>query len=155
MSSLEQYIRDNRERFDNGPLPVGSKERFMANMESSSAGGRHNMIFAYAAGIAACLMIGLMIGWEAARPVEYEYMSMLRSLDEEITEMSGSCDRRTAEEAVRASRSIIEENIPLSEQLPSELSEAEREDILKDYYRQRAEGLERIKNYIAMQSQNN
>ncbi len=150
MDRLEKYIRDNRKAFDSGPLPPGSRERFMKKMESPSHGMRRHTILAYAAGIAACTMIAMLIGWRTARPVENEYMAMLNSLDAEIIEMVKDYDERTADEITRASKFIIHDTIPLEEQLPDELAPEEKELILKEHYEKKAEGLRRIKeNLIA------
>ncbi len=160
MDRLEQYIRDNRESFDRGGLPDGSRERFMARLEGSSArrsapaaARTRRIIFGLTAGIAASLLLLFFIGGRGPQHVEYEYISILNSLDKDIIEMSRYCDSRTAKEAIKASRSIINEAVPLEDQLPAEISKEQRELILKGYYEKKAEGLKKIRNYLAMEAQ--
>ncbi len=163
MDRLEQYIKDNRESFDFGELPEGSRERLMKKWEKTSGRGLVRL-GRVAAGIAASVALAFVFGYAVlgggGRPsVDYlysqEYISLLTTLDDEIVEMSRCCDSRTAKEAVRAARSIVDDVIPLEDQLPAEISAEERELILREYYQRKAEGLERIKDYLAVVSETN
>ncbi len=80
-----------------------------------------------------------------------EYILLMNTLDEEIVQMSKRCDEKTAKEAVKASKSIKNDAVPLEEQLPEELSERERAEILRRYYKEKAEGLKKVKTFLAVQ----
>ena len=66
--------------------------------------------------------------------------------------LSKSCNKKSAKEALKASRSVTFEAIPITEQLPEELSDEERAKILRRYYKEKTDGLKRIKTYLAEQS---
>ncbi len=159
MGSLEQYIKDNREAFDSGELPHGSKERFMKKLERDSRRRRY-MTFAAVAGIAASLLAVFFIGQpqsgirQGASGTK-KYVAALHSLNEEITEMSSVFDDRIAAEFLKTAKDILDEGTAFESQLPEELSDSEKEEILKEYYEKQANGLRRIKEYIAMESLNN
>ncbi len=185
MGDLEQYIKDNREAFDSGELPAGSRERFMRKLEmvqqnsavdsseksaASAKRGSLRYIFASVASAAAVLLIAFFIGYDGynengaadndningMQVVENitveEYISMMNTLDDEIIEMSRKCDGKIAEEVVKASKSVQKETIPLEDQLPDELSEKKRAEILRQYYKEKTDGLKRIKSFLAVQT---
>ncbi len=165
MSNLEQYIKDNREAFDSGELPAGSEERFLKKLQNeqkiASIGKKSGVryIFRIAGWASAVVLLGIFISIKgginelpADEAVSHEeYISLMNTLDEEIVEMSKKCDKKTAKEAVKASKSIKKDVVPLEEQLPEELSERERAKILRKYYKEKAEGLKKVKTFLAVQ----
>ncbi len=155
MENLEQYIKNNLEEFDSGDLPAGSRERFMTKLEDSrkrAKSRRRYLFIGPAAGIAACVLLAIFIGHgrDEVNGHSEHYMAILTTLNREIISLAMECDEMTADEITMATRSVIQDTIPLEEQLPDDLPEEEKEMIMREYYEKKAEGLRRIKeNLIA------
>lgn len=157
MENLEQYIRENREAFDYGMLPEGHKTRFLKRLGKRK---RQNVKYLYTAlaSVAAMLIFAVIVYMPSSddmnfsNKTESEYAVLVTSLENDILDLSKKCDKKVAKEAIKAFKNIIFEAIPLSEQLPEELSDIEKARILRKYYKEKTDGLNRIKCYLAEQS---
>lgn len=168
MSNLEEYIKQNLEAFDDQELPEGHLERFeakLAGLEERPAlrqssgtaqqpGQRPVKIWWWTAiaGVAAALAaVAIFINqpttsqkdWFADIPEDqasicqayYDQMAVMYS-DILMTDVDGSKEAQLM--------TIAEETIPMIDQLPEELGEEERALILKEYYSDLLEGIEKI-----------
>ena len=160
MSNLEEYIKQNLEAFDDQELPEGHLERFeakLAGLEERSAqqpGQRPVKIWWWTAiaGVAAAVAaVAIFINqpttsqkdWFADIPEDqasicqayYDQMAVMYS-DILMTDVDGSKEAQLM--------TIAEETIPMIDQLPEELGEEERALILKEYYSDLLEGIEKI-----------
>lgn len=157
MENLEQYIKENREAFDNGVLPEGHRMRFLKRIDKRK-GQNVKYLYTALAAIAAVLIFAVIVyrpssdDMEFSNRAESEYAVLVTSLENDILDLSKKCDKKVAKEAIKAFKNIIFEAIPLSEQLPEELSDIERARILRKYYKEKTDGLNRIKCYLAEQS---
>lgn len=168
MSNLEEYIKQNLEAFDDQELPEGHLERFEAKLaglaerpalrQSSGTaqqpGQRPIKIWWWTAiaGVAAAVAaVAIFINqpttsqkdWFADIPEDqasicqayYDQMAVMYS-DILMTDVDGSKEAQLM--------TIAEETIPMIDQLPEELGEEERALILKEYYSDLLEGIEKI-----------
>ncbi len=181
MENLEKYIQDNLEQFNTGEMPLGHQERFMAKLQAAQAKGRQGnsdpagirhtgnaevatphkvhcffsgrSLFA-ATTAAAAIIIAFFITTGLPVPDDDDYTIAIHEVAEEmyieeaeILMMLGEDDRNI----VNSVKSITEEAIPLSEQLPAELSQEKRAQILREYYKTRTAAL---KNFRALAHSN-
>ena len=174
MSNLEEYIKQNLEAFDDQELPEGHLERFEAKLAGleerpalrpgsggaalSSSGtvlrSRPIKVWWWTAiaGVAAAVAsVAVFIDqptssqkdWFAEVPEDqasicqayYDQMAMMYS-DILMTDVDGSKEAQLM--------TIAEETIPMIDQLPEEMGEEERALILKEYYSDLLEGIEKI-----------
>ncbi|MBR5661130.1 MAG: hypothetical protein IKW99_06220 [Bacteroidales bacterium] len=165
MTDLEEYIKQNREAFDDQGLPEGHLERFMERMvglarhevdasrHEESRGGRVRWWRPVAWLAVAAALAGVVIfinrpgavqkDWFADIPEDqasicqayYDQMAAMYS-DILMTDVDGSKEAQLM--------TIAEETIPLIDQLPEEMGEEERALILKEYYSDLLEGIEKI-----------
>ena len=160
MSNFEEYIKQNLEAFDDQELPEGHLERFEAKLTgleerpAQQPGQRPVKIWWWTAiaGVAAAVAaVAIFINqpttsqkdWFADIPEDqasicqayYDQMAVMYS-DILMTDVDGSKEAQLM--------TIAEETIPMIDQLPEELGEEERALILKEYYSDLLEGIEKI-----------
>lgn len=162
MDDLEKYIKDNAAAFDDAELPEGHLERFEKLLDAQGAEESDvpetrtvilswipKVLFAVAASLAVVFVLNHQkqnkhdwfagVGYDQVEICD-TYYSRVAELYEDIftANPDGSLDEQVA--------SIAEESIPLIDQLPDELGEAERAAILKEYYSELLDGLVKVKN---------
>lgn len=181
MKELEQYIKENRSAFDEGNLPIGSKERFMRKLhvsgekEKDSENKMDTMvktgenplksnkiksidfkpIIKVLGNIAAVFILAFFISHfskEEQASTEPDYPSLMVELGNKIISLNKESDQQTTEQMIKAMDDIIFEAIPLADQLPDEISEEEKARILREYYKRKNEGLKKIKTFLAQQT---
>ena len=157
MENLEKYIQDNMEQFNCGEMPLGHQERFMAKLQAAQAAperkaprlfSRRSIFAATAAAAAIVIAFFITTGSPASDSDDYtiaihEVAEEMYIEEAEIMMMLGEDDQHI----VNSVKSITEEAIPLSEQLPAELSQEKRAQILREYYKTRTAAL---KNFRAL-----
>ena len=155
MENLEKYIQDNLEQFNCGEMPLGHQERFMAKLQAAQAAperkaprlfSRRSLFAATAA--AAAIVIAFFITTGSPTSDSDDYTIAIHEVAEEmyieeaeIMMMLGEDDQNI----VNSVKSITEEAIPLSEQLPAELSQEKRAQILREYYKTRTAALKNFR----------
>ena len=163
MENLEKYIKENIKEFDCSEMPAGHKERFLEKLSALETNNQSNSrrlsnIVWSISSVAAILIIALFIGRPSSEEFRVldengtEYTTLMTTLENEIIQMSKNCNKKSAKEALKASRSVTFEALPITEQLPDELSDEERAKILRRYYKEKTDGLKRIKTYLAEES---
>lgn len=157
MENLEKYIQDNLEQFNTGEMPSGHQERFMAKLQAAQSSAvaerkaprlfSRRSLFA-AAGAAAAIIIAFFIAPGSITTTDEKYtigiqeMAMEMYLEEaDILMMLGEDDHHI----INSIKSITEEAIPLSEQLPAELSPEKRAQILREYYKAKTAALKNFR----------
>ena len=161
MENLEKYIQDNLEQFNCGEMPLGHQERFMAKLQAAQAAperkaprlfSRRSLFAATAAAAAIVIAFFITTGSPASDSDDYtiaihEVAEEMYIEEAEIMMMLGEDDQHI----VNSVKSITEEAIPLSEQLPAELSQEKRAQILREYYKAKTAAL---KNFRALAHSN-
>lgn len=166
MDNLEEYIKRNAEDFNSAELPAGHLDRFIKRMDTVTVGEQHRTTkirrivwaaIAVAAALAAVIFInrqgikddfmitGQNTDWFAN--VGNSEVEICQAYYEKVGELyevilshhpDGSLDDSIS--------SIAEETIPLLDQLPDEMDPEARAAVLKEYYGDLLDGLERIVN---------
>lgn len=155
MENLEKYIQDNLEQFNCGEMPLGHQERFMAKLQAAQAAPERKAprlfslrsLFA-ATAAAAAIVIAFFISTGSPASDGDDYTIAIHEVAEEmyieeaeIMMMLGEDDQNI----VNSVKSITEEAIPLSEQLPTELSQEKRAQILREYYKAKTAALKNFR----------
>lgn len=145
MDDLKRYILENRAEFDDVPVPVGSRERFL--VKAARLKNKRMWIWTGAAAILAAVFAvsGVYRGNDTAG-LERMMLEMTRS-EIEIMALVETNFPQDVESVGNTLRSIMSEAIPLASLLPDEMSDEERINVLKDYYGRKEEALERVKQY--------
>ena len=149
MNPWEEYIRDHAADFDSGPLPEGSESRFLARQDARLR-KRRTVVIPVALAIAASLALVVLLpglrtrNWlrdaeQTPEGIYSGYLAVVSSAWESV----GS-----DEEASETLALLTEEAVPLGDQLPDELSDAERTAILRDYYNTLLDGVAKIRKTI-------
>ena len=155
MENLEKYIQDNLEQFNCGEMPLGHQERFMAKLQAAQAAperkaprlfSRRSLFAATAAAAAIVIAFFITTGSPASDSDDYtiaihEVAEEMYIEEAEIMMMLGEDDQNI----VNSVKSITEEAIPLSEQLPADLSQEKRAQILREYYKAKTAALKNFR----------
>lgn len=145
MTELEKYIIGNREEFNTAPVPDRSRDRFMAIVAAEKRKRRIRIISMISTGIAACIaaVLFLTIEPDMSRVLERHH-SRLTAKELDIITLTETDHPYEMDEVINSIRSITFEAIPLEDQLPEELPEKEKIDILNEYYDQKYAALESL-----------
>lgn len=145
MTELERYIVDNREEFNSAPVPVNSRERFMASVAAERKKRRVRFAGIASTGIAAAIATLLTLTYEPdMEDVLKRHYTRLAEKELNIISLTEENHPHEMEEIINSIHSITFEAIPLEDQLPEELPIKERIRILNEYYNQKHEALERL-----------
>lgn len=171
MKDLEQYIKENKELFNDGELPMGHHTRFHLKLQEQKPTKKQKTVTltyktatAIILSVAALFIITFILGdlskKESAKTISVTIMSpdiysqKMKHAENEVIELSKQLNERTEEQVLTTLENITFEAIPLAEQLPKELSDTERAKILQDYYKQKTEGIKKIKRFLAQELSN-
>ncbi len=166
MDNLKEYINKNLESFNDQELPEGHRERFEARLADaySARSGKKPVIrhsIWWSVGIAAALAAIFFIG----RPDTNEPTQIIESnkdwfagIGNDQFEICNAYYDKVAEfyetmlktapegEMENTIEMVVGETIPLIDQLPDEMEPEARAAVLKEYYGNLLDGLDRIKN---------
>lgn len=161
MQDLEQYIKENKDLFHRDRLPEGHKERFMKKLQNASPGREKSNIFNTVVRIilpvAAVFVIAFIIDNRSARIIDFlenrytyttNYALLMADEERQVIELMKETDPFTGRQLMMALENITFEAIPLKDQLPAELSEKEKRQIMNNYYKQKTEGIQQIKDFL-------
>jgi hypothetical protein len=84
--------------------------------------------------------------------MENNYMQQVKNYGNTLINSSSNAGNEAQAQVKSVVSALTEDAIPMSEQIPSELSKDEQLKILKDYYNQKMEGLQNVKVFIAQNS---
>jgi len=145
MTELERYISANPGAFDSEPVPAGSRDRFMAAVNTERRKLRHRRSILAFTGMAAAAALALVLSFRPDLSKELErHHSRLAEKENEIMVMAEREFPYELESLRNTIRSITAEAIPLEDQLPDELPVKEKSRILNDYYNQKYAALESL-----------
>ena len=168
MDNLEEYIKRNAEEFNTAELPEGHLERFIKKMDSPSVLSTGSVTrktvrrivwasVAVAAALAGIIFINRPVAnddliiaghskdWFAN--IGNDEIDICRTYYEKVGEFYEAILTQHPDGSFDESVSnIAEETIPLVDQLPEEMEPDARAAVLKEYYGDLLDGLERIVN---------
>ncbi len=161
MDELEKYIKDNIHKFNEGKMPQGHKEEFMNKineLENKKIGiiGFRRIIWytslAVAAIAIAFIIKNISINKSDSAIEVINYAQILEQQEKEILSLTKEMDPETFVEMENTMNIILYESIPLSEQLPDELSDEEKMEILREYYKEKSNALKSLKLLYAQET---
>ena len=167
MDNLEKYIKDNAETFNDAELPEGHLDRFTAKLESQASfgqsqdgqgslapgGKRVRRILWAALAVAAASAVMIFLNRPSTETHDWfanvgnDQLEICQTYYEKAGELyeiilaqnpDGSMDESVG--------SIADGEIPLVDLLPDDMDPEARAAILKEYYGELLNGLERMKN---------
>lgn len=161
MDELEKIIKENRTLFNEGLMPDGHKERFLKKIAPKQKNKIRTISFLkLSISIAAVIIISLIITniYISNKQIDtiidvrnYSEYKEMTSLEQQIISLTDKMNETIKYETISNINSITVETIPLSEQLPKEISEKEKAIILKKYYQQKVNALKNMKTLLAEQ----
>lgn len=161
MDELEKYIKDNIHKFNEGKMPQGHKEEFMNKineLENKKIGiiGFRRIIrytsLAVAAIAIAFIIKNISINKSDSAIEVINYEQILEQQEKEILSLTKEMDPETFVEMKNTMNIILYESIPLSEQLPDELSDEEKMEILREYYKEKSNALKSLRLLYAQET---
>jgi len=154
MDKLRNFIEDNRAEFEKGHLISGHKKRFLKKIVKTEKGRDVYFIpqwakLAIASAVVLFLVIPVFINNRMSQMETGEYYSqILNEQSSYIENLASELEPEQQYGVESALRQLRDDEIPLSQQLPSSMSRKERREIIKGYYSTKLDGAERLKEYI-------
>ncbi len=160
MSRLEQYIRDNKNQFDEEPI-AGHFERLQQKMDRTS--GRIVALrwsISIAASVAILLSAGIiwqyagkqddmMAMCENTNDMKVCYLNKMNAVADQIEELTREFDQWDQQQVMTDVQNIIDATSNgFENEIPEELPDDKAKKILSDYYRQNLESLEMIERRV-------
>lgn len=148
MDKIEKYIVEHRQEFDSETAPSGSRERFMAAVQSQTQKRRRRarvLSLSFAGLAAACTAVFMVLFSQPDLSHELErHHKRLAEKESEIMILAEQEFPQEKELILNTIRAILVEAIPLEDQLPDEISVKEKSKILKSYYDRKYAALENL-----------
>ncbi len=165
MSDFREYIDNNTELLNDQELPAGHEARFEAKLDAMIGGaieakkevsGHRTRIFTKIFGTAtivaaAAIVAVIFINRPATGEVDWfagvadDPVAVYLAYSEKITEMYGEIFAKDLDDRWGTTvGSIAEETVPMIDQLPEELDDVTKATILKEYYGELLNGLDKI-----------
>ena len=143
MDNLREFVKKNRAAFDTEPLDEGHRGRFAAKLARGTERGVSVLLRRFWAVVLGLLW--LRTGHSQGDPVRRVIAAYKRDMDSLNREITAFCLRTGADTSQinRTIRIIDCEAVPLYEQLPDELDDAEKVRILRRQCGQAVEGADR------------
>lgn len=154
---LEDFIAKNREKISEVKLSEGFSDEMLVRISEGikSKKERKRAVLRYTYGIAAALALLVTVGLlslpNAKKENSIAEIEEYYILIKEINQLNSAERDYAVKEGIYKSVKDIteEEKQSIEEQLPDEISEQEREEIIKRYYNEKNKGLERLRNFLA------
>ncbi len=164
MIDLKEYLSGNPEAFDDQELPLGHETRFEAKLdaliEADSNALAHKIarkrkdytrIFSAIATVAAAAAAAVIFINRPSEKVDWfadvpdDPVAVYLAYSEKVTSMYGKIFTRDLDNHWETTvGSIAEETVPMIDQLPEELDDTAKAVILKEYYGELLDGLDKI-----------
>ena len=147
MNGIERYIKENIEAFDAVPVPEGSRETFLKKLYKERRRGRTILLSFSSVAAAAALLLSIFPNNMEIEIRKHHWRLAIK--EKEILASVGSNDPEEQDRIKDIIRCVITDVIPLEDQLPDELAENEKREILKEYYHDKWLALDNILNQYA------
>ena len=161
-NELDIFIMHNRDSFEE-ELPLGHLERFNRRiaLKNSNKSKVRRFTISFSA-VAAAVILGVIAFTQiesnnTAQDENYEFMyykAQIESVKDEIFNESSQIGGAIETEAKGTVYSIMNESIPLEQLLPEELTKAQKDTILKKYYKKKLKGLNQYKSIVSQERNN-
>lgn len=160
---LKDFVKEHSSQLNSYPMREGDLERFAQKVENASLRkGRWSFLMrpqfiATAAAVCTVAIVLIAVGLKnsdrandrSVKQAEEAYLSELQLKAEMIIKANSQNEEVSREDLENAMESLLNDPVPMSEQLSDELSSKEKLQILKAYYNQKMEGLGQFKTLLA------
>ena len=136
MTELEKYIQANIDSIDCEEIPGGSKERFLRKIDGTARTRRLLHVLA----VPAAAAIAFLIYTSSPSTLERELRNLAMQ-EVEVLTLVNETHPEELEDVQEIIKSITFEAIPIEDLLPEEISQKERDRIIKEYYQHQAEAV--------------
>lgn len=144
MNGIEKYIKENIDEFDVAPVPEGSRNAFLQKVqEEKRRRGIKTTVLTLSSMVAAAAIAVCFMPDSLAVEIENHHKRLAVKEMEIITALSETSPE-LIDEVMNTIRVVVSETIPLEEQLPDEMGEKAKKEILKEYYESKYRALEQI-----------
>jgi len=155
MDNFKNFIEENRSSFEMEELPAGHRERFMKKLRSQKS--ETKVVFmpywaklAVASAVVIMLAIPVFVNNRISKLESGEYYAqMLSEQSARIEKMAVNLEPGEKLNVESTLRSLEDETVSISEQLPASVTGKERREIIKGYYTNKLEGAKRLEKYVA------
>ena len=169
---LEELFEQNRMETEEIQMPQGHKERFMQKLENqakpsliqrignwlsdSTAGKKAAWVLSPALCVLALvLFLGKNSPDSSIRLMENNYVNSLQALGNQLLEDGANLSSEELDDLSYSISSILsDEDGLMALQLPENLTKKEKQQIIKEYYNRKMEGLKKIQTFMAMNHEN-
>ncbi|GEM_PF-1222919 len=165
---IETLLGDYKAATENIQIPAGHQERFayklnehssakktiweriLSYLHDPTAGKRSAWILAPALGvITIALCLNHLNKNLYINQIESNYLYAIKEYGKQLSEEGQALTKEDRQDILYSISSILSEEERLALQLPADMPKKEKQKILKEYYNQKMEGLNRIKIFIA------
>ena len=155
--NLEDFTKKRRAELAKEKLPDRFSEQMLARIREGIKARQkkeRTIILRYAAlaaaSVAILLTVGLHVNNKRGQTHTIAEIEEYYILIKEINQLnSAERDYAIREEIIRSVKDLTEDEKLIEEQLPEEISKEDKERIIRKYYRQKNEGLEKLKTFLA------
>ena len=157
MDELKNFTDNFRDEFEKEALPENHKVRFMLKLNREQRRGmssnRYRQVMFYFA--AASIVLFLVL-----TPVLYlnkvyndrtldisDYIGMLEERSETVTKIAESLNSQDKAVVLSTLDQLTFEAVPFESQLPQEIVNGERKELIKSYYTPRIKGVDELEKY--------
>jgi len=155
MDNFKNFIEENRSGFEMEELPAGHRERFMKKLRSQKSETKVVLMpywakLAVASAVVIMLAIPVFVNNRISKLESGEYYAqMLSEQSARIEKMAVNLEPGEKLNVESTLRSLEDETVSISEQLPASVTGKERREIIKGYYTNKLEGAKRLEKYVA------
>ena len=155
--NFEDFTKKRRAELAKEKLPDRFSEQMLARIREGIKARKkkeRTIVLKYAAlsaaSVAILLTVGLHVNNKKVQTHTIAEIEEYYILIKEINQLnSAERDYAIREEITRSVKNLTEDEKLIEEQLPEEISKEDREKIIRKYYRQKNEGLEKLKTFLA------
>ena len=158
MKDIEQIIRENASAFGSGELPEGHIERFEARLDSACGKSRRLSVlrlFAYIGTAAAAVAALIYISQPAAKPTDWfagvadDPAEICIAYSGKAAALSGAIYEKDLDGSLAQTvRSLGDGAVSMLDQLPDEMDESSKSEVLRRYYGALLDALDEINKHI-------
>ncbi len=165
---IEALLNEHNAATENVQIPIGHQERFarklkehcsapktiweriLSYLHNPTAGKRSAWILAPALTvITIALCLNHLNKNLYINQIESNYLYAIKEYGKQLSEEGQELTKEDRQDILYSISSILSDEEPLALQLPADMPKKEKQKILKEYYNQKMEGLNRIKIFIA------
>ncbi len=160
MDELKKITGKYREEFENEPLPENHKQRFMLKLKrekrrlNKSYWNKQVMFYLVAASVALFLILTPVVNinrfFNKGKTDIGDYTGILEDRSESVIKIAESLNPRDKAVILSTLDQLTFEAVSFESQLPESIEKGERNELIKNYYSPRIEGVDKLEKYARL-----